>query len=97
MGSSLDLNVFKQAWSNIEDRTFFGDKIYKNDDFFEQMKETKNSIMLTPIKGIKNQSDFEKKFNRACNDLYSKAVSTVRQPIESLFNWLIEKNRFSKS
>ena len=36
--SENDLNVFKQAWSNIEDRTFFGDKIYKNDVFFEQPK-----------------------------------------------------------
>ena len=25
------------------------------------------------------------------NDLFSTAVSRVRQPIESLFNWLIEK------
>lgn len=95
--SENDLNVFKQAWSNIEDRTFFGDKIYKNDVFFEQIMVTKNSIMLTPIKGIKNQSDFDKNFNRAYNDLYSKAVSTIRQPIESLFNWLIEKTDFQKA
>ena len=58
---------------------------------------TKNSIMLTPIKGIKNQSDFDKNFNRAHNDMYSKAVSTIRQPIESLFNWLIEKTDFQKA
>ena len=38
-----------------------------------------------------------KKFDRAANDLYSKAVSRVRQPIESLFNWLIEKSDIQKA
>jgi hypothetical protein len=47
--------------------------------------------MLTPVKAIKNQSDEIKNFDEAAGDLFSKAVSTIRQPIESLFNWLIEK------
>jgi hypothetical protein len=42
--------------------------------------------MLTPIKDLKDQSELEKQRNRAYNDLFSKAVSSVRQPIESLFN-----------
>ena len=29
--------------------------------------------------------------DKAFNDLFSTAVSKVKQPIESLFNWLIEK------
>jgi hypothetical protein len=29
--------------------------------------------------------------------LFSKAVSSVRQPIESLFNWLIEKTNIQKA
>ncbi len=95
--SENDLNVFKNSWSNIKNRTFFGDKIYNNVEFFEQIKESNNSVMLTPIKGIKNQSEFEMKFNRAYNNLYSRAVSTVRQPIESLFNWLIEKTDFQRA
>jgi hypothetical protein len=28
---------------------------------------------------------------KAANDIYCRAVSRVRQPIESLFNWIIEK------
>jgi|TARA_B110000037_G_scaffold75360_1_gene90320 hypothetical protein len=32
-----------------------------------------------------------RKFDRAANDLYLRAVSIVRQPIEGLFSWLIEK------
>jgi hypothetical protein len=95
--SENDLNVFKQAWSDIENRTFFGDKIYQNKDFFSEVASSQNSIMLTPVKGIKGQSEREKQFDKAANDLFSTAVSVVRQPIESLFNWLIEKTDFQRA
>jgi hypothetical protein len=95
--SENDLNVFRNAWSNIEDRTFYGDKIYLDKDFFSDFATSKNSIMLTPVKRIKNQSTWEKQFDRAANDLFSTAVSKVRQPIESLFNWLIEKTDFQRA
>jgi len=31
-----DLNLYKEAWSEIWGRTFFGDNIYKNYDFFQK-------------------------------------------------------------
>jgi hypothetical protein len=92
-----DLNVFRNAWSNIENRTFFGDKIYHDHDFFERLYETQNAIMLTPVKAVKGQSEWEKQHDRAANDLFSKAVSKVRQPIEGWFNWLIEKTDFQRA
>jgi hypothetical protein len=95
--SENDLTVFKNAWEGIEDRTFYGDKIYHNVDYFNNLTSSKNSIMLTPIKGVKNQSEWEKNFDRAYNDLFSKAVSTIRQPIEAFFNWLIEKTDFQRA
>jgi len=95
--SENDLNVFKNSWSNIVNRTFFGDKIYHNVDYFENLAANQNSIMLTPVKAIKGQSEWEKQHDRAANDLFSKAVSTVRQPIESFFNWLIEKTEFQRA
>ena len=95
--SENDLNVFKQAWSDIQNRTFFGDKIYHNKDFFSEIASSQNSVMLTPVKGIKNQSERLKQFDKAANDLFSTAVSVVRQPIESLFNWLIEKTDFQRA
>lgn len=95
--SENDLTVFKNAWASIEDRTFYGDKIYHNVDYFNNLTTSKNSIMLTPIKGVKNQSEWEKNFDRAYNDLFSKAVSTIRQPIEAFFNWLIEKTDFQRA
>lgn len=53
--------------------------------------------MLTPIKGIKGQTEETKQRDRAFNDLFSCAVSKVRQPIESFFNWLNEKTRIQRA
>src|SRR5690625_364995 len=92
--SESDLNVFNNNWSTIIDRSFFDDKIYSDKDFFQQLKNQRNSIMYTPVKAIKGQSDWERKFDRAANDLFSRTVSAVRQPIESFFNWLIQKTDF---
>ena len=95
--SENDLNVFRNSWSYIENRTFFGDKIYHDNEFFERLFVTQNAVMLTPVKAIKNQSEWEKQYDRAANDLFSKAVSKVRQPIEGFFNWLIEKTDFQRA
>ena len=95
--SENDLSVYKENWSQIENRTFFGDKIYQNKDFFEQVRHECNSEMLTPVKYAKGTPDAIKMFNRAADDLYSRAVSAIRQPIEGLFNWLIEKSDIQKA
>ena len=92
-----DLTVFKEAWSEKTNRNFFGDKIYINENFFSELEQEKNSIMMTPIKGIKGQCQEIKNWDKAANDLFSTAVSRVRQPIESLFNWLIVKTDIQKA
>ena len=46
---------------------------------------------MTPVKGIKEQCQEIKNRDKAANNLFSTAVSRVRQPTESLFNWLIQK------
>jgi Transposase DDE domain len=92
-----DLTVFKEAWSEKTNRNFFGDKIYINEDFFSELEQEKNSIMMTPVKAIKGQCQQLKNRDKADNDLFSKAVSRVRQPIESLFNWLIVKTDIQKA
>ena len=92
-----DLTVFKEGWSNIENRCFFGDKIYQNKDFFSELEKDRKSVMLTPIKAVKGECQDIRNRDKAFNDLYSKAVSKVRQPIESLFNWLIEKTGIQKA
>ena len=92
-----DLTLYKEAWSEMNNRIFFGDKIYHDNDFFERMKQNFNSEMLTPVKAVKGMPVVLRKFDRAANDLYSRAVSKVRQPIEALFSWLIEKTDIQKA
>lgn len=92
-----DLTVFKTEWADIFNRTFWGDKIYYNRDFFNELEIKNNAVMLTPVKAIKGQTLQEKQRNKAADDLFSKAVSSVRQPIEALFNWLIEKTDFQRA
>ena len=61
------------------------------------MAQTYNSVMMTPVKAIKNQSQTIIQRDKAANDLYSTAVSRIRQPIEALFNWLIEKTDIQRA
>lgn len=95
--SESDLNAFKQSWGGLTNRTFYGDKIYNSAEYFEDLNNKSNSKMLTPIKGICKQAEVLKMRDRAYNDLYSRAVSRKRQPIESLFNWLIHKTDIQRA
>lgn len=52
------------------------------------MVETYNSRMLIQMKAIKGQPQAIAQINKAAYDLYSTAVSKIRQTIEALFNWL---------
>jgi hypothetical protein len=95
--SENDLNLFKQAWGEIKSRVFFGDKIYHDSEYFQQAENNRNSFMLTPVKAVKGQDETLKQRDNAANDLFSTAVSKVRQPIEVLFNRLIEKTDIQRA
>ncbi len=92
-----DITVYKKAWSMIQNRVFFGDKIYLDHDLNNEMIKNQNSEMLTPVKAVKGMSDVIKKRIKAADDLFSTAVSRIRQPVEALFNWLIEKADIQKA
>lgn len=95
--SENDLNVHKQNWCDIPNRSFFGDKIYRDADLSKDMASISNSKILTPVKAVKNQAQVLIQCDKAANDLYSRAVSAIRQPIESLFNWIIEKTDIQRA
>ena len=94
-----DLTVFKQAWGDkIFSKVILVDKIYSDKEYFNtEKRKTQDIEMLTPIKGIKGQTDEIKQRDKAFNDLFSCAVSKVRQPIESFFNWLNEKTKIKRA
>lgn len=92
-----DITVYKQAWAQIENRFFFGDKIYMDKELNQSMIKNLNSEMLTPVKAVKGMNDIIKKRIKAADDLFSTTVSRVRQPIEALFSWLIQKTDIQKA
>lgn len=53
--------------------------------------------LFTPIKAIKGESPEITRREKAARDLFLTAVSKVRQPIESLFNWLNEKTNIQRA
>jgi len=95
LASENDLNVHKQYW--IPNRSFLGDKIYRDAELSKDMARISNSRILTPVKAVKNQAQVLTQRDKAANDLYSRAVSAIRQPIESLFNWIIEKTDIQRA
>ena len=52
---------------------------------------------MTPVKAVKGECQEIENRDKASNDLYSAAVSQVRQPIESFFNWLIQKTDIQRA
>lgn len=49
------------------------------------------------MKAIKGASITEKQWNKAADDLYSAAVSSVRESIEAFFGWLINKTNIQRA
>lgn len=95
--SENDLNIFKENWASISNRTFFGDKIYRDKPFFETLYREKQAIMYTPIRETQGKPECLKNRDRAYKDLFSRAVSKIRQPIESFFNWINEKTQIQNA
>lgn len=87
--SEHDLSFFRPFLPQITNRTLFGDKIYTNQQLNKQLLENQNTQILTPVKYPSRHCPRLKQFDQAADDLFSRAVSCVRQPIESFFNWLI--------
>ena len=89
--SESDINVFRDNWCCGKDRAFVADKIYQDASNEGFIKDHHNSILLSPVKYTRGVLECEKQRNRASDDLFNRAVSGIRQSVESLFNWLIER------
>lgn len=94
--SESDLNIFREYWSGIGGTTVFADKAYQDNSMKNKMLEIE-SDMFSPVKYARGVAENIKQFNKVADDLYSAAVSSIRQPIESLFGWLIEKSDIQRA
>lgn len=87
--SQHDLEAQRQILGNTKGVAVFADKAFCDTDLKNFFADN-NGELLTPIKYKKGQPLQDKQRHKAADDLFSTAVSKIRQPIESLFNWLIE-------
>lgn len=81
-----DLPALRQVSKTLSHCQIFGDKAYGDQTMKDDLKMQQNVQLITPIKLDRGQEQLDL-FQR----LYSATVSGIRQPIESLFNWLQEK------
>ncbi len=89
--SASDHRIFEQVSPALFNGRTFGDKAYSDASHKERLCRDQNVELLTPIKKIKNLFSFPGA------DTFSSWVSSVRQPIESLFNWLQEKTKIQNA
>jgi hypothetical protein len=81
----------------LANHAIFADKAYCDKPLNQQLMDEQNTYIYTPVKLIKGQSTPIRQFNKAADDMFSKSVSSVRQPIEGLFNWVIEKTNIQNA
>lgn len=91
-----DLEAVRHILPNIANRAIFADKAYC-DSGLNQALEDINTHIYTPVKLVKGETLTVRAFKKAADDLFSTTVSTIRQPIEGWFNWLIEKTNIQKA
>lgn len=97
--SENDLSVVKELqWLDDQyDTEIFADKIYIDKDCFKPRQKCLQLELFTPVKAIKGTPECLKQRDLAYNNIFSTAVSKVRQPVESFFNWIIEKSNIQNA
>ncbi len=88
--STHDLTAFKEAAPRVPTRHLFADKAY-TDTELKLILEAQGVTLLTPPKKKKND------LPQFYEPLWSKFVSSFKQPIESFFNWLNEKTEYQNA
>lgn len=88
--SENDLIAVKPILHKLVNKSIFADKAYSDIPLNIQLMKEQNTYIYTPVKLVKGESEQIRQFKKAADDLFSAAVSTVRQPIEALFNWINE-------
>ena len=90
--SVSDITFAKENLCDFRNIDVYGDKIYNDSDWFEYMRDYYNVNLVAPVKLKKGQEVLE-----SIDRLYNSAVSSIRQPIESFFNWIIEKTHIQSA
>lgn len=81
-----DLPAFKIIAPALLGGEVYADKAYIDELLKQRLKEQQALSLWTPVKKEKGQEELF-----LLDRLLSQAVSSIRQPIESLFNWIEQK------
>ena len=90
--SDHDLAVFRQLLPQLQGGEVYLDKAYLDELLKQTAQQEQQLTIFTPCKKAKGQAYVD-----AADQGLSVAVSRVRQPIESLFNWLEEKTGIQRA
>jgi hypothetical protein len=86
--SENDLAAIRTILGKLWDKSIFADRAYCDKPLNERLMNEQYSYIYTPVKLVKGETLAMRQSRKAADDLFSAAVSKVRQPIESLFNWM---------
>jgi len=90
--SEHDITVAKQeTLDDASNMTVFCDKAFADEKWQTYMKDERNVSIVTPVKRKKGEQ------LSSADKLLSCAVSSAKQAIESLNNWLIEKTNIQRA
>lgn len=84
-----DGKVLENLLPYLPENRAYGDKAY---EYLKPLAAVRGIELLTPIKRAKGQEYLD-----VTDQWLSRAVSQVRQPIESLFNWINEQTGIQKA
>lgn len=87
-----DLTNARPMLERLYNRRIYADKIYCDVPLNERLMKEQNTILITPVKKKIGQLYLD-----AADQLFSTAVSRIRQPVESFFNWLNEKTQIQNA
>ena len=90
--SEHDLGIGKEMLCDVQNIRVFCDMAYVDNQWQALMLSENNVQIITPIKRKKGQETF-----CSADKLFSRAVSSVKQAIESLNNWLIKKTNIQRA
>ena len=90
--SEHDRPVAQRLLEDARDIRVFADMALLDKQWQAEMLSERNVEILTPIKREKGQENLS-----SADKLLSRAISSVRQAIESLNNWLIEKTNIQRA
>jgi len=87
-----DLPVAKEMLNDVMNIRLFGDSAFADKEWKAFMFSENNVEVLTPIKRKKGQKKLS-----YWDGVYSTAISSVKQAIESFNNWIIEKTNIQRA